>query len=226
MINVKWTVDLHFTISCVDFTLGQPPSAWFMPWLTKSALIVFTWWQKTYMFSPDLKKSKILGWFHLIFWSNSSTLDNARHRILGHVLAFGGQMCSSLVFLWNSEETNFENKKSRMSYSWALDQARLLPWPFLKFNFIEHGCSSKRLTLLVIELYWSVDLPRKYLINIPNIQMWNGIKLTIMFKILLSCFSWWCQAWSPVPSLLARHWERARCIFTITTAMLTWFLTY
>ena len=91
MINVKWTVDLHFTISCVDFTLGQPPSAWFMPWLTKSALIVFTWWQKTYMFSPDLKKSKILGWFHLIFWSNSSTLDNARNRILGHVLAFGGQ---------------------------------------------------------------------------------------------------------------------------------------
>ena len=163
----------------------------------------------------DLKKSKILGWFHLIFWSNSSTLDNAWHRILGHVLAFGGQMCSSLFFLWNSEETNFENKKSRMSYSWALDQARLLPWPFLKFNFIEHGCSSKRLTLLVIELYRSIDLPRKYLINIPNIQMWNGIKLTKMFKILLSCFSWWCQAWSPAPSLLARHWEKARCIFTI-----------
>ena len=60
-----------------------------------------------------------------------------------------------------------------------------------------------------------------------NIQMWNGIKLTIEFKILLSCFSWWCQAWSPAPSLLARHWERARCIFTITTAaMLCWFLTY
>ena len=95
-----WTVDLHFTISCVDFTLGQPPSAWFMPWLTKSALIVFTWWQKTYMFSPDLKKSKILGWFHLIFWSNSSTLDNAWHRILGHVLAFGGQMCFSLCFFY------------------------------------------------------------------------------------------------------------------------------
>ena len=84
---------------------------------------------------PWPEKSKILGCFHLIFWSNSSTLDNAWHRILGHVLAFGGQMCSSLVFLWNSEETNFENKKSRMSYSWALDQARLLPWPFLKFSW-------------------------------------------------------------------------------------------
>ena len=168
------------------------------------------------MFSPDLKNLK--------FWVGSTSFSEATAahwitRDTGFLDMYWplGVKCILHCFFWgNSKETNFENKKSRMSYSWALDQARLLPWPFLKFNFTEHGCSSKRLTLLVIELYWSVDLPRKYLINIPN------IKLSIVFKILLSCFSWWCQAWSPAPSLLARHWERARCIFTITTAMLCW----
>ena len=66
---MKWIVDLHFTIYCVDFTLGQPPSAWFMPWLTKSALIVFTWWQKSYVFSPDLKNLK--------FWVVSTSFSEA-----------------------------------------------------------------------------------------------------------------------------------------------------
>ena len=133
-----------------------------------------------------------------------------------------------LVFYEIRRKLILKNKKSRMSYSWALDQARLLPWPFLKFSWNTAAalrdlpCWSLNCTgrLIFLEnIWWSFQT--------FNIQMWNGIKLTIEFKILLSCFSLWCQAWSPAPSLLARHWERARCIFTITTAaMLCWFLTY
>ena len=49
------------------------------------------------------------------------------------------------------------------------------------------------LTMLIIELHWSVNLPE----NIRSLV----IGLTSSFIIIvLSCFSWWYRAWSPTPS--------------------------
>ena len=42
-LNMNFNLTIHCVkMICASSTLGHPPSAWFMPWLTKSALIVFT----------------------------------------------------------------------------------------------------------------------------------------------------------------------------------------
>ena len=55
--------------------------------------------------------------------------------------------------------------------------------------------SIRTLTILIIELHWSVNLPE----NIQSLvsDQWSYQQF---YNNFLSCFSWWCRAWSPTPS--------------------------